>query len=145
MTAEEARTLMSGSMKRKGLIFKTRIAWICGILNKRIENAAESGEDQIHYHGSKSFSEKYYPLIAGFYRDLGFSVLYNSGRYSKVDNEMVIHWNLESYSFYERACLFRDFEHLCCTEEVCRRYEEERRKREKANDRMQGKYPKLRL
>jgi len=126
MTADEAKELMSGTLKHKGLIFKARLAWTSGIINKQIENAAESGKSEIRIFKSKEFSEKYYLLIAQFYNDLGFSVLYNSGRYFKGDNEMLISWGLDDYSFDNLVYLINNHNFRYLPDNIAKRYEAER-------------------
>ena len=126
MTADEAKTLMSGTMAKKGLIFRTRIAWVCGMLNKTIENAAERGKGEIRFYSSKNFSEKYFPLLAQIYNDLGYSVFYNIGHYYKSDNEMLISWNLDSLSFIQLANILGQYKYGLVPDDIARRYEKER-------------------
>ena len=138
MTADEAKTLMSGTMEKKGLLFRTRIAWVCGMLNKTIENAVERGKGEIRFYSSKNFSEKYYPLLAQIYNDLGYSVFYNVGHYNKSDNEMLISWNLDSLPFKLLANFLDHYQYWLVPENIAMRYEKERIKKEKENGYCKG-------
>lgn len=86
LTADEARILTKGSMDHKGLIFKARLAWTCGRINKQIEKAAELGETDVTICGiSKRFARQYFPILAQLYEDEGYFVCYtDSGSNSNI-------------------------------------------------------------
>lgn len=91
MTANEARELTKGSMDRKGLIFKARLAWTCGILNKKIEEAAELGKTEVTLHDiSKRFAKQYFPILTQLYEDEGYFVCYTDSK--SHSNIFVLSW-----------------------------------------------------
>ena len=102
MNAKEACELMHGSMKKKGLFFKVKLAWMCGRINKMIEKEAELGEKYLVVSGVKQETAKQcFPLLAQMYENLGFFVAYVS-RYV-TSNELVIIWDFDGLK--ERAKL----------------------------------------
>lgn len=81
MTADEARMLTKGSMEHKGYVFKTRLAWTCGRINKWIEKAAEFGKTEVTLHGiSKRFAKQYFPILTQLYEDEGYFVCYTDSK-----------------------------------------------------------------
>lgn len=91
MTANEARELTKGSMDRKGLIFKARLAWTCGILNKKIEEAAELGKTEVTVSGVRSkFARRYFSILAQTYEDEGYFVCYANN--TAISNTFTISW-----------------------------------------------------
>lgn len=96
ITAQEARELQSGSMKRKGYFFRMRLAFICGQLNSNIEMCAEYGNYSAHVRASKSTARKYYPLMAQIYEKLGYYVLYKDSQYSY--NDFYVCWDPDKIS-----------------------------------------------
>ena len=96
MTAAKAKELMNGSSEYKGLWFKCRMSWLCGIINKKIENDAELGNNStsiIVY--SDKVARRYFPLMAKYYEDLDFYVVY-----SFSDNRFRVIWDLSTYNEY---------------------------------------------
>ena len=90
MNAKEARELMNGSMNYKGPWFKIRLNWLCGRINKQIENAAEQGDwGTIFRIHSRATAQKYFPLMAQFYESLDYDVAY-----SYSDGEFEVYWDL---------------------------------------------------
>ena len=98
ITAAEAKELMNGSMKRKRLLYKTRIAWFCGKINREIEIAAEEGDRVATYRMDENYSAKYLPLIAKFYEEQGYQVAYNTEKdvWNNVKTEILICWDFEN-------------------------------------------------
>lgn len=96
MTAAEAKELMKGSPEYKGLWFKCRMNWFCGIINKKIENDAELGNSltSITVYSDKT-ARRYFPLMAKYYEDLDFYVVY-----SFSDNRFRVIWDLSNFSEY---------------------------------------------
>lgn len=95
ITAEEARELTAGSMKCKGYLYKIRLAWICGLVNKKIENAAESGENYVVLESSYNVSKKYFPIMSDIYEKLGYTIGYSNWKF-------MISWNFEKLSSSEK-------------------------------------------
>lgn len=121
MTAEEARELSHGSMKHKGFFFKLRLNWMCGIINKKIENAAELGKTYLNIWENTDTARKYFPLIAEMYSKLGYVVGYNDG-------SMRITWDFKNYSVWEME-YFAKMEN--CTEWAVELYKEKESERKK--------------
>ena len=90
MTADEARELVNGSMKYKGLFFKLKLSWMCGRINQEIEKRAEKGGMEIEVTKNSADAKQYYPIIAQLYEKQGYFVAYNS-RYDSF-NKMLISW-----------------------------------------------------
>lgn len=99
MTAEKARELQTGSEKHKGFVFRMRLAWICGQINKGIEREAENGEGSTKLLASVDTGRKYFPLIAKCYEKDGYFIYYAEKEFDKY--EMFICWNMEELSEYE--------------------------------------------
>ncbi len=102
MEAKEARELMKGSIKHKGLWFKARLNWFCGRINKQIEDAAERGESYIQFTvRSDNTAKRYFSIITQFYEDLGYYVAF-----AYHNNTLEIYWDLSDLSQYtiERLC-----------------------------------------
>ena len=106
MKAFEAMKLTKGSIKRKGLIFKIKLAWLCGILNNKIENNAELGFSEAELENiNKRNAKLYFPLMAKYYEDEGYFVCYkNSYEYY---NTFKVIWNkkkipntIYNYNYY---------------------------------------------
>jgi hypothetical protein len=96
MTASEAKELMQGSTNYKGKWFKTRLAWFCGRINKKIENAAEVGDHYtIFFVKLESTARKYFPLLAQFYEDLEYYVVFSYKR-----KRFEIYWDLSKLNRY---------------------------------------------
>ena len=95
LTAEEARELTAGSMKCKGYLYKIRLAWICGLVNKKIENAAENGENYVILEFSYNVSKKYFPIMSEIYGKLGYTIGYNNWKF-------MISWNFQELSSNEK-------------------------------------------
>lgn len=100
MTAEEACELQQGSMNCKGFIFKTRLAWTCGIINKLIENEAERGKVETYINRNKSFANKYYPILAKLYEKQGFFIAYENRNTQR--NTFRIVWNFDALQDYKK-------------------------------------------
>lgn len=91
MTADEARKLTKGSMDHKGFIFKARLAWTCGLLNKKIEEAAELGETEVTMSGvGRKFARRYFSILAQTYEDEGYFVCYADN--TAISNAFTISW-----------------------------------------------------
>lgn len=90
MTADEARELVNGSMKHKGLFFKLKLSWMCGMINQEIEKRAEKGGMEIEIDKNSADAKQYYPIIAKLYEKQGYFVAYNS-RYGNF-NKLLISW-----------------------------------------------------
>lgn len=102
MTAEEALALYKGSTDHKGPIFKLRLWYLCGILNKRIENNAETGfvTATIKF-SSQTTARQYCRVMKEFYEDLGYSVAYNDDDYchrwlGEYGYIFVVSWNYKT-------------------------------------------------
>lgn len=100
ITAEDARKLTEGSMKYKGLWFKIKLNWMCGRINKLIENTAERGDTSIEIQTSSDTAIKYFPLIAHLYENYGYIVAYHRSGILQIrwddyipTSNYVYHWN----------------------------------------------------
>lgn len=92
MKAYEARELTNGSIKKKRIFFKTKLTWLCGRLNHKIENNAELGQSAAGLENiSKHTAKLYFPLMAQYYERDGFFVCYQN-EYSYCNSFIVI-WN----------------------------------------------------
>lgn len=108
MKAFEAMELTKGSIKRKGLIFKIKLAWLCGILNHKIENNAELGFSEAELEKIDKHNAKlYYPLMAKCYENDGYFVCYQN--HYDYYNAFKVIWNKEkipnilyNYDYYTK-------------------------------------------
>lgn len=100
MNADEARSLMKGSMKHKGFFFKIFLAWKCGIINKQIENAAEHGKNYVTIKASDP--NLLFPIIAKLYEEKGFLISYDILK-------LYIIWGYDQLTPYEQEHLAYNF------------------------------------
>ena len=92
MKALEAMELTKGSAKKKGIFFKAKLTWYCGILNYKIENNAELGQSDAELGNvNKRNAKLYFPLMAQYYEDDGYFVCYQN-----------------SYNYYNKFKIFWD-------------------------------------
>ena len=106
ITADEARELMRGSMERKGIIFKIRLAWICGRLNQKIEHAAEMGEGHYFYETeNRNIAKMYFPLMAKFYEAEGYIVIYD-----EYHKSLGIFWDWDKLSGWKQRDFLQDYD-----------------------------------
>lgn len=97
ITAKDARELTKGSMKYKGLWFKTRLNWICGCINKSIENTADKGETFVDLTFSDNVMKKYCSIITQLYEKQGYIIGYN------ISNGIIeIRWDNDFYKLNNR-------------------------------------------
>ena len=95
MKALEAMELTKGSMKRKGLLFKVKITYLCGKLNCIIEHEAEYGQTEAKLKNIGKHSAKiYFPLMAELYEENGFFVYYSTCY--TYDNEFRVFWDKDN-------------------------------------------------
>lgn len=95
MKAYEARELTKGSIKKKRIFFRARLAWLCGRLNYKIENNAELGQYKASLNKLNQRAAKlYYPLMAQYYERDGFFVCYQTEYY--YYNEFTVFWDINS-------------------------------------------------
>lgn len=92
MKALEAMELTKGSVKRKGILFKAKLAWYCGRLNYKIENSAELGQSDASLDKvNKRNAKLYFPLMAQYYEDDGYFVCYQNNY--DYYNTFRVFWN----------------------------------------------------
>ena len=77
MTAEEMREIMHGSMRNKFMFYKAHLTFVCGVLNKSIDNAARIGDGSVCIKKDYAFAKKYYAHMARLYESKGFAVSYS--------------------------------------------------------------------
>lgn len=123
MQAYLAQELSDGSIKNKGLWFKIRLCWFCGILNKKIEREAEhtSYTAEITVE-NESVAEQYFKVMARLYEKLGYIVYYNTEirLYERKPYKFVVCWDLKkhlkSLPSYESE-FYRDYDYYTdCSE-----------------------------
>lgn len=130
LTRDEARELASGSLEHKGPWFKFRLCMLYAIIDKKIENAAESGKAFFVYVMDVIPAKKYFPVMKMYYENLGFFVAY------RIDNnrsKFVISWDYDRLSESDKQEIrfgydYRTFE----DPDVCE-HKEERKKNKKGN------------
>lgn len=92
MKASEARELTKGSIKRKQIFFRAKIAWLCGRLNSKIENNAELGQSDASLDNIKQRTAKlYFPLMAKYYEQDEYFVCYKIDYYY---SKFIVIWNM---------------------------------------------------
>lgn len=106
ITAQEAKELTDGSMKRKGLFFKLRLYFMCGLVNSQIENKAELGLTEARIENDETVARQYYPLMASFYENLGYYVRFDYTH--TYNNKFVVCWDISELSGYEK---YREYEY----------------------------------
>ena len=93
MNAHEAMELTKGSIKRKGWLFKMRLAWLCGRLNHAIENNAELGRGYAQLNNiNRHTALLYFPIMAKLYEADDYFVCYTH-YYTYGYNKFVVFWN----------------------------------------------------
>ena len=109
MNAQEAMELTKGSIKTKGILFKIRLAWLCGRLNYMIKRNAELGQGttKLEDMGERT-AHLYFPLMAKFYEADGYLVCYNNS-YCGL-NDFIVFWDknkfpkdaMDRYDYYTK-------------------------------------------
>lgn len=110
MKAQEAMELTKGSIKTKGILFKIKLAWLCGRLNYKIERDAELGQGTTKLENiSERTARLYFPLMAKLYEADDYLVCYDNRYYSI--NDFIVFWDK---SKFPKEAMHR---HDYCTEE----------------------------
>lgn len=130
LTKDEARELAKGSLEHKGPWFKFRLCMLYAIIDKRVENAAESGKAFFVYVMDVIPAKKYFPVMKMYYENLGFFVAY------RIDNnrpKFVISWDYDRLSESEKRAIRFDYDYRTFDDpDVCE-HKEERKKNKKGN------------
>lgn len=102
MTAEEARSIMEGSMHKKPLPYRMRIAYLCGTLNKYINSCAMVGEGWTGVViGNVRSAQKYFPVMARLYESQGYVVSYNIVTKGEKESDFTVYWDFTRCSSEE--------------------------------------------
>lgn len=95
LTKDEVRELAGGSLEHKGPWFKFRLCMLYALIDKKIENAAESGKAFLVYDMDDIPAMKYFPVMKMYYENLGFFVAYRTGNNR---SKFVISWDYDRFS-----------------------------------------------
>lgn len=94
MKVDEVRELTDGSLKHKGPWYKFRLCMLYAIIDKKIENAAESGKSYLVYDMDDIPARKYFPVMKLYYENLGFFVAY---RFGNNRSKFIVSWNYDAF------------------------------------------------
>lgn len=95
MKVDEVRELTDGSLKHKGPWYKFRLCMLYAIIDKKIENAAESGKSYLVYDMDDIPARKYFPVMKLYYENLGFFVAYRLGNNR---SKFIVSWNYDAFT-----------------------------------------------
>ncbi len=128
LTKDEALELSRGSLEHKGPWFKFRLCMLYALIDKKIENAAESGDAFLVYNMDDIPARKYFPVMKMYYENLGFFVAYRTGN---DRSQFVISWDYDRFSEDDKRKIRFWFDYRTFGDPDVRVPEEEYKKKKK--------------
>lgn len=130
LTKDEARELAGGSLEHKGPWFKFRLCMLYAIIDKKVENAAESGKAFFVYDMDDIPAMKYFPVMKMYYENLGFFVAYRTGNNR---SKFVISWDYDRFSESDKREIRFGYQYRTFDDPDVRELEEGHKKKKKGS------------
>lgn len=130
LTKDEARELAGGSLEHKGPWFKFRLCMLYALIDKKIENAAESGKAFFVYDMDDIPAKKYFPVMKMYYENLGFFVAYRTGNNR---SKFIVSWDYDRFSESDKREIRFGYQYRTFDDPDVREPEEGRKKKNKGS------------
>ena len=131
LTKDEAVELARGSLEHKGPWFKFRLCMLYALIDKKIENAAESGKAYLVYDMDDIPAMKYFPVMRMYYENLGFFVAYRTGNNR---SKFVVSWDYDRFSESDKREIRFGYQYRTFDDPDVHEHKEERKKNKNGND-----------
>ena len=128
LTKDEARELVKGSLEHKGPWFKFRLCMLYALIDKKVENAAESGKAFLVYDMDDIPAKKYFQVMRMYYENLGFFVAYRTGNNR---SKFVVSWDYDRFSESDKREIRFGYQYRTFDDPDVRVPEEEHKKKKK--------------